>query len=295
MVTFWCAVFSSRARGMRAFGLMPLLIAPLFALAQSEATSPVGIAHIALRSSDVAREVAFLNNLGFEQAFANTDDKGRVTQAFVKVNDRQYIEVYPMSAEGEASGAIGLMHVCYESANLKALNDHYLASGLKTTSYRTAGAGNILFNLQDPDGRVTEFTQYMPGSRQMNDMGQHLGASRVSDELLGLDMPVRDLKNAQKFYEAVGFNVQKDGAKLRLDLSTNPDVLIELHLARGDDRPQFYFSADDARHAADQLRDAGVNATREKKDVFVRDPDGNMFVLIEVAEKRAHRVIPWKK
>ena len=285
----------SEAMIRRGLGCASLLLAmPLLAQAQNTLPSPVGIAHIALRVTDVEREVGFLGKLGFIQAFANTEN-GRTTQAFVKVNDRQFIEVYPQSAAGETPGPLGLMHVCYEAANLKALNDQYVKAGLKPTSWRQAGAGNLLFNLQDPDGRVTEFTQYMPGSRQMNDMGQHLGGSRIADELMGFEMPVKDIKVAQKFYEGMGFNTQKEGVGLLLDLPANPNVQIVLQPAHAGERPQFYLAVDDARRAGEMLADAGLQAVRNKKQVFVRDPEGNQFVLIETGKSSSRHLIPWKK
>ena len=261
---------------------------------QSPVTSPTGLAHIALRVSDVDREVDFLSKLGFEEAFANADN-GRTTQAFVKVNDRQFIEVYPATASGETAGSLGLMHVCYEVADLKALNDRYAVDGLKPTSWRKAGAGNLLFNLQDPDGRVTEFTQYMPGSRQMNDVGQHLGAHRVSDELIGFEMPVVDMKTARKFYEAMGFSARQEGANLRLELASNPDIQIVLTDAGKGTLPQLFFAVDDARRAEDELEKAGLHGTREKKRVTVRDPGGNIFVLIENGDGRSGRTIRAKR
>ena len=275
------------------FGLMAVGLA-LGARAQGTVKSPVGLAHVALRVSDVDREVEFLGKMGFQQAFANTDGS-KVTQAFIKVNDRQFIEVYPPSAAGEAPGPLGMMHVCYEAADLEALRDGYTAAGLKVTSWRKASAGNLLFNLQDPDGRVTEFTQYMPGSRQMDDIGQHIGPSRVADELMGFDMPVDNMKASQTFYEAMGFGAEKDRLALDIDLAANPDVVIELHLAHGQERPRLYLSTDDARRAEQQLRDAGLNATRDKKRVTVSDPDGNEFVLIEAEGGHTKHLVPWKK
>lgn len=271
-----------------------LLGAQLWGWAQNPPTSPTGLAHIALRVSDVGREVDFLGKLGFEEAFANTDN-GRTTQAFVKINDRQFIEVYPAAAAGEASGPLGLMHVCYEVADLKALNDRYAANGLKPTSWRKAGAGNLLFNLQDTDGRVTEFTQYMPGSRQMNDWGQHLGAHRVSDELIGFEMPVMDIKTARKFYEAMGFRAGQEGVKLRLELAANPDIQIVLSDAGKRTAPQAFFAVDDARRAEDQLKKAGLHGKRDKKRVTVRDADGNIFVLIETGKEHSGRMVPAKR
>ncbi len=264
------------------------------AVAQSNSLAPVGLAHVALRSSDVEKEVAFLNKLGFEQAFANTDGAA-ITQAFVKVNDRQFIEVYPRTAAGEAPGPLGLMHVCYEAADLEALRDAYTAAGLKVESWRKAGAGNMLFNLKDPDGRVTEFTQYLPGSRQMNDNGLHIGPNRIADELMGFDMPVGEMTASQSFYKAMGFGTRKSRADVQIDLVSNPGVEILIHLAHSQDRPKLYLSTDNARAVEEQLRDAGLNPTRDKKRVTVSDPDGNVFVLIETAGSHSLHLVPWKK
>ena len=262
--------------------------------AQSNSLAPVGLAHVALRSSDVEKEVAFLNKLGFEQAFANTDGS-TITQAFIKVNDRQFIEVYPRTAAGEAPGPLGLMHVCYEAADLEALRDAYTAAGLKVESWRKAGAGNMLFNLHDPDSRVTEFTQYMPGSRQMNDNSLHIGPNRVADELMGFEMPVGDIAASQSFYKAMGFGARKNRSAVDIDLMSNPDVVIVLYPAHGSYHPKLYLSTDDARAVEEQLRDAGLKPTRDKKRVSVSDPDGNEFVLIETPGSHSLHLIPWKK
>jgi hypothetical protein len=46
-------------------------------------------------------------------------------------------------------------------------------------------------------------------------------------------------------------------------------------------QPQFLFPVADARKAAGELKDAGVNADRDNKLIFVHDPDGNFFVFLE--------------
>lgn len=253
-----------------------------------------GIAHIALRVSDLDKEVNFFGKLGFEEAFSRIEN-GHTLQVFIKVNDMQFIEVYP---QDDRPQPLGFMHVCYESANLNALHARYVAAGLHPTPVRKAAAGNLLFTLLDPDSRVTEFTQYMPASRQMKDHGQHLGDQRVSDTLLGFELPVTNLKTAAKFYGALGFDVEKDGADFRLSIPANPDLRIELHSERLNDQPQFLFPVDDARRAADQLHHAGLKVVRDKKLVFVRDPDGNAFVLLETGTGRSHsprRLIPWRR
>lgn len=250
-----------------------------------------GIAHIAFRVSDLDREVNFLGKMGFEEAFSNVEN-GRTLEVFIKVNDQQFIEVYPQTKEGQP---LGFMHACYESADLNALHAKYVAEGLHPTPVRKAGAGNLIMSLLDPDSRTVEITQYMPGSRHMNDRGQHLGDRRVSDTLLGFELPVNNLDASQKFYSELGFDAEKDGPNYRLSIPANPDLRIELRTAHANDGPQFLFTVDDARRAADELHHAGLKVVRDKKLVFVRDPDGNSFVLLETGTHSPRRLIPWKR
>lgn len=272
------------------YAFVTMLFMPFDVQAQRTVAAPAGIAHIAVRASDVEREVSFLAKLGFEEAFANTAN-GQTTQAFVKVNDRQFIEVYPQSAAGEAPRPLGMMHVCYEAADLRVLFDGYTASGLNPSSWRKAGAGNLLFNLADPDGRVTEFTQYMPGSRQMNDVGQHLGKARVAGKIIGFEMPVGDEKSALQFYESMGFARLIDGKNLTFGLAGNPQVRIVFLTGQKNARPELLFSTDDARAAANQLLANGLKHKQNGNKLVVRDPDGNAFVIIEPGKKRAPSVI----
>src|SRR5258708_3861259 len=146
----------------------------------------IGIAQIAYRVSDLDKEVAFLQKLGFEESFGITNAAGKTTEVFIKVNDRQFIEVYPQANPSEP---LGWMHVCYESGDINGLAAALTAHGLKPTEVRKAGAGNLLTTMNDPEDRVTEFTQYMPGSRHTLAKGQHLSEHRVSAQMLGLSPP----------------------------------------------------------------------------------------------------------
>ena len=161
---------------MRWFLILALAVlcaCPFRSIAQAAQTSQItGIAHIAYRASDLGKEVAFLQKLGYEESFGFTNAAGKTTEVFVKVNDRQFIEIYPQT---DPSEPLGWMHVCYESGDINALYTALTAHGLKPTEVRKAGAGNLLTTMKDPDDRVTEFTQYMPGSRHTLDKGLHLG------------------------------------------------------------------------------------------------------------------------
>jgi catechol 2,3-dioxygenase-like lactoylglutathione lyase family enzyme len=236
-----------------------------------------GIAHIAFRVSDLDREIAFLGKLGYEESFAITNN-GNTSEVFVKINDRQFIELYPQT---DPKQPLGWMHVCFEAGDLNALIKFYNSTGLKAAPVRKAAAGNLISNTNDPEGRVTEFTQYMPGSRHTLDRGQHLGANRVSTELMGFDLPVKEGAAEKEFYIDLGFEAQEVNGNVRLTAPGAPDMRLELRPAQQGAQPQFLFPVSDARKAADGLKNAGVKFDRDGKLLFVHDPDGNNFVFLE--------------
>src|SRR5512146_196185 len=199
-----------------------------------------GIRHIAYRATNLDKEVAFFQKLGFEQAFANISPEGKVTESFIKVNDHQFIEVYPSTKPGEQ---LGWMHVCYESGDINALYTALEAHGLKPSPVRKAGAGNMLTVIRDPEERVTEFTQYMPGSRHTLDQGKHLGEYRVSDHLAGFELPVPDLEAARKFYASgLGLEVRDVRNGLRV---IAPGMRIRIRTGGADSKPATIFRVKD--------------------------------------------------
>jgi catechol 2,3-dioxygenase-like lactoylglutathione lyase family enzyme len=250
--------------------------------AQEQAATPVGpaitgLAHVAFRVSDLDKEINFLGRLGFEEAFASVSG-AKTMEVFVKVNDRQFIEVYPQS---DSPQPLGWMHACYETNDANGLAALYAQRGLKPPPVRKAGAGNLIFALSDPSGRTTEFTQYMPDSRHMLDKGQHLGEHRVSDTLLGFELPVSNLAAERQFYTKLGFEAEDADSSVHLTAPDAPGLRIVLNSTGSKGEPEMLFPVPDARKAADQLRHAGLKVERQDKLVFVRDPDGNLFVLLE--------------
>lgn len=236
-----------------------------------------GIAHIAYRVNNLNDELAFLKKLGYEESFAMKHG-GETTEVFVKVNDRQYIEVYPKTQPNQQSG---WMHVCYESADLQGLHDALVARGLHPTQVRKAAAGNLIMSLKDPDGRTTEFTQYEPGSLHTLDRGKHLGANRVSDTLLGFDLPVENLHAAQQFYQQLGFQIDSSDNALRMSTPANEKLRIEVRKYQPGALAETLFTVYDAHDAEDRLSGRGLQVKRVKTLVFVRDPDGNPLVFLE--------------
>jgi catechol 2,3-dioxygenase-like lactoylglutathione lyase family enzyme len=254
------------------------------------ASGITGIAHIAFRVSDLDQETAFLGKLGYQESFAMTN-AGKTTEVFIKVNDRQFIELYPKT---DPTQPLGWMHVCFEAGDLNALQKYYVSEGLNPSPVRKAAAGNLISSFNDPEGRVTEFTQYMPGSRHTLDIGQHLGADRVSSELMGFDLPVKEGAAMKEFYADLGFEAEEVSGNVRLTAPGAPDLHIELRGARPGAQPEFLFPVPDAKTAFEALEYAGVTAQRNGGLVFVHDPDGNLFVFLETGEDQKQSVLPWK-
>ncbi len=180
--------FGSGVFSILAVGLLAALAAGIAAQAPAAApaaapvqpTELAGLAHAAIRVADLDKSRDFYAKLGFEEAFAMSRD-GMTTQSFVKVNDLQFIELYP---QGRPTDTVGFMHVCFESPAIDALNSAYAALGLAPIPVRKAAAGNLLFTMSGPEKQNIEYTQYMPGSRHSNDKGLHtvLAINSADDE-----------------------------------------------------------------------------------------------------------------
>jgi catechol 2,3-dioxygenase-like lactoylglutathione lyase family enzyme len=261
---------------MKAFGLTALALLACLACANAQSPQLEGIAHVAYRVGDLEKARDFYRRLGFEESFA-FGSGGKATQVFVKINDRQFIELYPRS---DAAQPLGWLHVCYETDAAEALYALYAARGLKPVAVVKGGAGNFFFSLDDPQRRQIEFTQYLPGSRHSLDRGQHLGVGRISQAMLAVRMTASDFPAAERFYRAgLGFEKRTGKKPPRMRLSPEVDQHIELVPAGAKAMPQLVFRVSDTRMVAARLKELGLGAGRQRNAVQVRDPDGNILVF----------------
>jgi catechol 2,3-dioxygenase-like lactoylglutathione lyase family enzyme len=240
-----------------------------------------GIAHVALRVSDLAAARAFYEKLGFEQAFEFNKDN-RVSESFIKVNDRQFVELYPQK---DGSQALGLMHVCYESGDLQALHDEYVKRGLTPSQVKKAGAGNLLFVLHGPENELIEFTQYMPESMHSQDRGKHLGSDRIADTLAG-GAPISKVPEEERalFLDHLGFKSLTEGHCVRLLLPGDSGQEVDFGCETGG-KPRVIFTVTDITTAAAKLRSRDLEIKVSDTGVVTTDPDGNE-VLFRRAEGR---------
>ncbi len=251
--------------------------------AQTDGTPPPplnGIAHVAIRVHDLAASVAFYEKLGFEQAF-DLRKNDVPYESFIKINDNQFIELYPTT---ERDPAVGFLHLCFEGVDLNAIHDDYVTRGLTPTAVRKAGAGNLLFTLAGPEQpsgpQNIEYTQYMPGSLHSNDQGKHLGADRVADKLIAVALAMKDPAAARDFYinQLLFKPIARDQMDLHMPGGSGEEVEIVAAASLGT-KARLTLEAANLSRAARYLHKEGVDAVKNGETLTIKDPDGNILIL----------------
>jgi len=183
-----------------------VLLTPLLACPQSpERPRVLGIAHAAFRVSDIERSRAFYKEfLGFAEPFKLDNPDGSLSLTFIKINDRQYLELFP----GLEPGADRLHHVALETDNAERMRVYLAARGVKVPDHVPKGRiGNWNFNIIDPDGHTVEIVEYAADGWSMREQGKFLPDTRISDHLWHAGILVGNLDAAMHFYgDILGFH-----------------------------------------------------------------------------------------
>jgi len=256
-----------------------LALASIFCCAPpSQAQSPelAGMAHVAFRVTDLDKSRNFYSRLGFEEAF-QLADPGKPVVSYIKVNDRQFIELYERGAESQP---LGLMHVCFEANDIGSAHDFYVSKGLQPTEPKKARAGNLLMLLHDPEGQLLEYTQYLPGSLHSEDRGKHLGEKRIAQHLASATTAVQDSAVERAFYTAkLGFEAESP-ASARLRIAGGSGDELELVAASPASNARITFAVTDVTKASAALRSRGFAVRKDRGSVSVMDPDGTAVVFV---------------
>jgi catechol 2,3-dioxygenase-like lactoylglutathione lyase family enzyme len=184
---------------------LPALLASGVALFGQAMPRPriVGVPNVAVKVHALAASRHFYKDfLNYSEPFSSKAG-GKVTSTFIKINDRQYVELVPENTPEEPR----FMHVAIETDNAEALRQY-----LKSKGYRVSGnaaskgmIGNISTMLDDPDGNHIEVVQYAAGSETMNDVGKDMPADRISKRLLHAGFYVSKRETAHYFMDILGF------------------------------------------------------------------------------------------
>lgn len=273
------------ARALR-FSLATVILSLLAPLARAQQVPPLaGIAHIAIRvrSLDAARD--FYQQLGYEEAFLLKDKQGKPRESFIKINDHQFIELYPANPDVPKESMIGFLHVCFEGDNLQAIHDDYVEHGLTPTAVRKAGAGNLLFTLAGPidangAAQNLEYTQYEPGSMHSNDRGKHLGEDRIADSIVSASIAVRDPAAARDFYlNQLSFK-SIAGDPLFLHMPGNSGQ--EIEIVKADvlgPKARFVLRSSNLSKARRLINKQHISMLKSNDTLTISDPDGNIIMV----------------
>lgn len=197
-------------RARRILILMALLGCCVFGTAAQEQDIKrpliTGIAHIAFQVGDLAKARAFYGEmLGYEEPFQIYKEDGSLALTYFKVNERQYIEIFPGLPPDKDER---LLHVALETTDIEALRVYLNAKSVKVPARVNQGRdGNLNMTIEDPDGHRIEFVQYRPGSLHLRNKGRYISSRRISNRILHAGITVADLAAADKFYKDIlGFS-----------------------------------------------------------------------------------------
>jgi len=208
--------------GLRILSKTTALLAPLLVaacLAQEAQRPPItGVAHISLFVHDIEQSRRFYKDwLGYDEPFKLDKPDGSLALTFIKINERQYIELVPETQAG--SDRLG--HISVETTDADAMRRYLGARGIKVPDTTPTGRiGNANFNVKDPDGHTLEIVQYLPAGWSVREKGKFLGPNRISDRMAHLGILVGSLEPAMKFYgDVLGFRETWRGSSNEKTLS----------------------------------------------------------------------------
>ena len=197
----------------------------------------LGLAHIAVFAHDFDKSRRFYGEfLGYDEVFPLKNPDGSTFMTFFKINDRQFIELFPEKTPGSDR----LSHYSFETDNIEALRLYLASKNIKVPAQVKPGRiGNLAFNITDPAGHTLEMVQYVPTGRIPQAFGQPLSSNRISTHITHVGLIVSDLDPEYRFYtEVLGFKETWRGSSNGTALSwinlkaPDSDDYIELMLVK---------------------------------------------------------------
>ena len=181
------------------FGL--LLCLPICAQTPAARPKVFGVAHYSIFVSDLAKARAFYEDfLGYEESFTLPKADGTVQMAFLKINDRQYVELLNQPNKGEGQ----LSHLGLYTDDVERMRQYLASQGVKVPDQVNLNRiGNKKISVVDPDGHTVEIVQYMADSWTGKDTGKHMPETRISDRMRHAGILVGNLGAAASFYGAI--------------------------------------------------------------------------------------------
>lgn len=170
----------------------------------------VGLAQISLKISDLDKSRAYYHGiLGLPEAFDLKSKSGKVSSAYFKVNDEQYIELIPGLQSGDN---IREARLVIQASDLEKLHRIYAERGVSPGPIIKGPDGNPIFRTVAPNGFPIDFLQYTPNSMQGKLRGKMLAPERISTHLLHAGTMVND-DATKAFFGKLGWGKMLPGTR----------------------------------------------------------------------------------
>ncbi len=164
----------------------------------------LGVPHVAFRVHDIEASRHFYKDfLGYAEPFDIKGPDGKLIMAFIKINDRQYIELSVETKPDEPR----FLHLALETDNAEGLRQYVKSKGSKAPD-KPASKGrirNTATGLEDPDGNHIDVTQYEPDGESMRDVGKDMPDTRISRRMLHVGFYVSKPETARYYIDVLGF------------------------------------------------------------------------------------------
>ncbi len=189
--------------------------------APAERPKITGISHAAYFVSDLPKALGFWHDLlGFDEyTTLNRPGTDAVRIAFVKINDRQHIELF---TDAPAQPPSMMSHLCFSVSNVEEMRAYLRSKGfdVKPGNGGKTQTGDYAFEIKDPDGTLVEFVQSLPTGIEAESAGKFIPNTRISNAIYHVGFLVGNLDKSLAFYEGVlGFTETWRGASTPEELS----------------------------------------------------------------------------
>lgn len=192
-------------RALFALVTLSLPLAPLFGQgAPVERPRITGISHVGYFVSDLPKALDFWHGLlGFDEMYTlNKPGTDQVRIAFIKINDRQHIELFtdpPPAPPNQMS------HLCFSVSSVEQMRAYLRSKGIVVPAGNGSKTrtGDYAFEIHDPDGTLIEFVQTLPTGWEARAAGKFLPPTRISHAIYHVGFLVGNTEKSLHFYEDI--------------------------------------------------------------------------------------------
>jgi len=206
--------------------------------------------------------------LGFDEAFSYVSERGKVIS--FKINDRQFLEFVE---DRQAKDKKRLVSVSLETENVDQMRLYLRSEGLKVPDKTSIdGAGNEVFEVDDPSGNHIEFIDFKPEGLHRQSYGRFLSDKRISRRIHHAGLYTDTIRDNDPFY--IGILKFNEMFRFPEDRTQAPTILymsmgdcienIEHYSTNDDNISHPCFLVDDMQETISTLKERKGNERMEK-------------------------------